>query len=197
MRFLLSTFLILAPAIAQAAEVNHAYTKLEDSNCRTTAEYEAGASSMCQGFGGVWFEVNDGDARISVSFGVDPEKDPQDRRFESFSSFNNINNVIEWRYREDVDGGRPFATILRWFVSFSHDGMTHKDGQILVVSQVGDGEIPGCVVGYVDALVNKDANQLARNVADTVAPNFVCGEDAPEYYGETGRLSGNPMRPSE
>ena len=36
-----------------------------------------------------------------------------ERKFESFGSFNSINDVVEWRFRDDVNGGRPYAAILR------------------------------------------------------------------------------------
>ena len=49
------------------------------------------------------------------------------------------------------------------------------------------------MVGYVDALVNKDANVMARMIADTLAEQFECGVDQAVYHGETGRLSGPPM----
>ena len=201
MRFTAIALLPLFTFSAQAADVGSAYTKLEDAGCRTVAEYEAGATSYCRGFRDVWFRIDDGDARISVNYGIDPDAPPeQGRRWESFQSFNNINNVIEWRYRDDMDGGRPFAAILRWLLSFpnSNDGgATFSQGQLLVISRVGDGDEPGCVVGYVDALVNKNANQLARDVADSLAADFECGVDAPDYHGEVGRLSGRPTRPSE
>jgi len=201
MRFIAFALLSLIPAAAQAAEVKSAYTKLEDAGCKTVAEYEAGATSYCKGFRDVWFRIDDGDARISVTYGIDPEGPPeQERRWESFQSFNSISDVVEWRYRDDVNGGRPFAAILRWLISVRRDSgeaIERKTGQVLVVSRVGDENGPGCFVGYVDALVNKNANQMARDIADTMAADFVCGVDEPVYHGETGRLSGRPMLPRE
>jgi hypothetical protein len=199
MRFTAIALLSLFTFSAEAADVGSAYTKLEDAGCRTVAEYEAGATSYCKGFRDVWFRIDDGDARISVTYGIDPDAPPeQDRRWESFQSFNNINNVVEWRYSENVNGGRPFAAILRWLISFPNNddgGATHKQGQVLVVSRIADESGPGCFVGYVDALVNRNANQMARDVADTMAADFNCGVDEPVFHGETGRLSGRPMRP--
>mgnify|MGYP001814050919 CR=1 FL=1 len=62
---------------AQAADIGSAYTKLEDAGCRTVAEYEAGATSYCRGFRDVWFRIDDGDARISVTYGIDPDAPPE------------------------------------------------------------------------------------------------------------------------
>ncbi len=198
MRSLLMPILALF-ATAAAAENQSAYTKITDEKCRVAAEYEAGATSLCEGHAGVWFRIDDGDARVSVIFGVDPDE-PVDSRpwFESFENFNNINDVIEWRHRGD---DKPFAAILRWLISISRDGgANYKTGQVLVVSRVGDGAgsgSRGCVVGYVDALVNGNANQMAREIADTLAADFRCGVDEPAWHGETGRLSSRPMRSVE
>jgi hypothetical protein len=193
---------LLIPTALQAAELKSAYTKIEDKSCRIVAEYEAGATSYCEGYGDIWFRIDDGDARISVTYGIDPDEPAEtERRFESFGNFNSINDVIEWRYRDGVDGGRPFAAILRWLISVPEpggDGVERVTGQVLVVSRVGD-EVGGkrdlgCVVGYVDALVNPGASQMARDIADSLAADFTCGVDEPAYHGKTGRLSGQPMR---
>lgn len=198
MRFIPLVPLLLVPALAHAAEVRNAYTKIDDSDCKLVAEYEAGATSYCEGYGNIWLRIDDGDSRVSVTYGIDPEEPAEtDRKFESFGSFNSINDVIEWRYRDDVDGGRPYAAILRWLISVRRDSgedIAWDTGQVLVVSRVADENSPGCVVGYVDALVNSDANAMAREVADTLAASFRCGVDEPAYHGKTGRLSGQPMR---
>ncbi len=198
MRIFISFCLGLLPFAADAADIGSAYSKIEDDNCRLVAEYEAGATSVCEGHAGIWIRIDDGDARVSVIFGVDPDADPElGRRFESFQSFNNIGDVIEWRFR---DGERPFAAILRWLISVhqdTDDSNERKTGQVLVISRVSDDSGPGCVVGYVDALVNKDANVMARKIADTMAADFQCDVDEPVYHGETGRLSGRPMRSTQ
>ncbi|MCP4383117.1 MAG: hypothetical protein GY798_17125, partial [Hyphomicrobiales bacterium] len=68
----------------------------------------------------------------------------------------------------------PFATILRFFPDLG-DGET---GQVLVITKLGgSGQI--CHVGYVDALANPQANALARQIADNVAPLFDCQADQP------------------
>jgi hypothetical protein len=198
MRFLALAPLFLVPAVAQAAESRSAYTKIDDSACKLVAEYEAGATSYCEGHDGIWLRVDDGDARVSVTYGIDLDEPAEaDRKFESFGSFNSVNDVVEWRFRDDINGGRPYAAILRWLVSVRRDSggdIAWDTGQVLVVSRVADADRPGCVVGYVDALVNPGANGMAREIADTLAADFQCGVDEPVYHGETGRLSGQPMR---
>ena len=89
---------------------------------------------------------------------------------------------------------RPVAAILRFFVSNTDPvtGGTPKKlkGQVLVVAKVASpAEGKSCVVGLVDALSNKDANQKARDVADQMADGFRCGQDQPGYYGLRGALA--------
>ena len=109
--------------------------------------------------------------------------------------FNQTNDTVEWR----LSGGRPFATILRWFIENSNPDTGAPDeahrGQVLVVSRVAQpGEGGACVVGYVDALANPNANEMARNVADTLAADFTCMSDTPVYHGQRGPLAGDPVR---
>ncbi len=40
--------------------------------------------------------------------------------------------------------------------------------------------------GYVNALINPDANLIAREVADNAAPGFVCRQDTALDYGLIG-----------
>ena len=54
-------------------------------------------------------------------------------------------------------------------------------GQVLVVSQIEEGN--SCHIAYVDALANKDANELARAAADK-AGDFDCANDEPEVIGK-------------
>jgi len=50
------------------------------------------------------------------------------------------------------------------------------------------------VVGYIDARANKNANAIARNVADKFARNFKCGTDTPKFHGKRGESAGTPSR---
>ena len=72
---------------------------------------------------------------------------------------------------------RLFYVILR----NSGDG---KKGEILVVTKVNDKE--GCHVAYIDALANKNANVIARNASDNIAPLFRCGHQQPIRLGRVG-----------
>ena len=58
-------------------------------------------------------------------------------------------------------------------------------GQLLVVTKLGgSGQI--CQIGIVDALVNPDANVIAREVADNGADAFDCAAEEPLRFGLAG-----------
>lgn len=186
----LVSFLILivvSPAMAQES----AYTKLNlETDCVFHSQYEQGASGYCVGYKGYPVHLDEGDLRQMVRFGHVAKLRSQ---WESFSPFNRINDTIEWR----LGNGQPYAAILRWFIENSNDNGEYTkalEGQVLVISKVADHNSPvSCVVGYVDARSNKNANQLARDVADTLSRNFACGKDKAEFHGARGKLTGQPV----
>ena len=173
------------------AQDESAYTKIDlDKTCKFYSTYEAGGSARCAGFRDYPIYFAEGDLRQMVRFGHVPEEAP---RWESFGEFNRINDTVEWR----INDGIPHAAILRWFIE-NTDNETgsvtpETTGQVLVISTVGEPHnSKSCVAGYVDARANPGANEIAREVADTTARNFVCGEDRPKFHGKRGPFSGQP-----
>ena len=63
-------------------------------------------------------------------------------------------------------------------------------GSTLVVTRLGEGGV--CHVGYVDGNANKNANELAREIADKHVRMFVCGKDKPIMLGEQGPSFSGP-----
>jgi hypothetical protein len=194
------TSLLLAAAFAAsagtvAAANESAYSERNLDACKTLSEEEEGGSIslQCGGYKDLAVTFKEGDLRQSQAYGP-ISKAYLDEAFESFGPFNHTNATIEWRLGAD---GAPFATIVRWFVSdpeTTSETDTRYD-QILVVSTVATTDNPtSCVVGYVDALQNKDANTLARKVADEEAPGFICGKSEPQWRGLQGKLTGMAMR---
>ncbi len=191
MKLFASSLLVLLLSIGNASAAESAYTKINfEKTCVFHSEYEQGASAYCTGYKGYPVHFDEGDLRQMVRFGHVASLNNQ---WESFGQFNRINDTIEWRLRD----GKPFATILRWFIENpDSDGVPSKkvEGQVLVVSKVADHENPtSCVVGYVDARANKSANVLARKLADERAESFVCASDKPQIIGKKGRYFGNPV----
>lgn len=135
----------------------------------------AHARLVCPGPGEMSVMLSDDDGRVSLDYTVEARFGP----WESFRRFNNVSRTIEWR-RQYLDGGMvPFATVHRW-----HIGPKTQQRQILVISTVARhaGE-ESCMVGYVETADTREANQVARRVADYVAPGFDCGNDRPRGFG--------------
>ena len=195
MRFPLLTActLVALAAPVQADAITSVYTKLDFTNgCEPVERVDEGesVSLLCRGYRDYPVHFAEGDLRQAVQFGfVDPARQ---RVWQSFAQWNRVSTTVEWRLRD----GRPFAAILRWFIENTDDaGSADPDrvGQVLVVSRVGSrSDRQACVVGYVDALANRNANQLARDVADAEAADFICKADQTEFHGRRGRKSGNP-----
>jgi hypothetical protein len=179
----LAAFAVLVSS-GPALSAESAYQPLNEADCPRVASDEVGATFFCHGPDGTPFLVTEGDARMSVTFGgVGPGTLVA---FQSFGSFNSLGEKIEWR----MEDGVAVATILRWLIDAGEEG---TEGQVLVVSKVGTGSSPGCVAAYVDALANPDANELAREAADRIAPNVDCAIHMPFYYGVRGPSAGEPM----
>lgn len=127
------------------------------------------------------------DERITVHYG-DPATATTARGWESFAPFNDVADTVEWR----LDArGKPFAAIQRFLISTGDEmpgsAKAQVKGQVLVISKIGQPqEASGCVAGLVDALSNVDANDLARRIADDLAPGFACGRDKAVYHGKRG-----------
>jgi hypothetical protein len=176
---LLLALLALTPA-AQAAD--SVYTKVNfDADCREEQSDDTGGSWTCKGYGDYAIKFAEGDLRQSAFYG---ELGPwyEKGAFETFTGFNNARETIEWR----MQAGVPVATIRRWHVSpgTKDNGDPLPEAQVLVVSKVGQkGVGDACVVGYVEATANKDANEIARKVADEQAAGFRCREIKPKWHG--------------
>jgi hypothetical protein len=189
----LISLLFVTALAASAAKANEsAYSDRNLDACKTLSQEEEGSSITleCAGYKNFSVYFKEGDLRQSQAYGP-VSKAYLDEAFESFGPFNHTNAKIEWR----IAKGKPVATIVRWFVSDPEatSGADTRYGQILVVSTIATAANPtSCVVGYVDALENKDANTLARTVADDEALDFACGVSEPQWHGSRGKLAGEP-----
>lgn len=185
--------LVALCALPQGALANDStYTDLDLDKCKTVASDDMGAIMLCRGYRDYDVHFAEGDLRQSVFYGP-LDKKLQEQAFESFEPFNHIGTKIEWR----LDGsGKPFATILRWFVeNVGPEGVPTEasTGQVLVVSRVAQqADGLGCVVGYVDALANPNANELARKFADDEAKDFACGYQEATWKGKRGDKAADP-----
>lgn len=179
-RIIASCTLGLFTATAFAGEISSEYTKLDTArDCTVFAAASEGdgdwANLTCNGFRGFPVLIYYGDLRESLHYGFPPSGDLAPR-WESFGGFNSTGDTIEWRLEDSDNGPKPFATIHRWTVSdINSDG----EIQVLVVEKVASLGHDGCVVGYVVATGNANANEQAREVADQYARDFGCQVDEP------------------
>lgn len=174
-------FLVSIPAAALAN--SSAYSDLHPNleGCQTILADDDGGIWQCPGFEAYPVYFKEGHLRTSAFFGPIVQV-LIDSGFETFGPFNGPGSKIEWRLNS---AGRPFAAILRYHVSDPEGAETA--GQVLVVSRVAQPEDGlSCVVGYVDARANRNANELARQVADEDAADFACGYNEAVWYGERG-----------
>lgn len=179
-----------------AGEISSEYTKLNtETDCTvfsTAAEGDGDwANLTCNGYRGYPILIYYSDLRESLHYGFPPPGDLAPK-WESFGGFNSTSDTIEWRIETGESGPRPFATIHRWMVSdVSGDG----EIQVLVVEKVAGPGGDGCVVGYVVATGNSNANQAARDVADEYARDFSCSLD--EQVVHEGSVTLPPVFVSE
>lgn len=179
--------LLLPSGMALAGE--SLFTKLDLDSCKTLEEQDGGVVLSCAGLKNIPVTYKEGDLRASVFYGPINE-DYQNGAFETFSAFNSVNTTVEWR----LEDKRPIAAILRFFISNPDPETGEPDekrkGQVLVITKVaGPKTGRSCVVGMVDALAEPNANEKAQDVADLVAPIFLCGINQPRYFGARGNTA--------
>lgn len=161
---------------AQAQRISSIYTEADLSDCLTftTADVANGIprQAVCPGYGGYPVLVLATSNRESVYYGFPPHREFVSR-WASFSDPNRMGETIEWRVLTEGERSIPVAAIQRWFI----DDPNHSGAavEVLVVRKVGQiGEWQGCIVGYVVATGNADANRKAREIADAKAHENDC-----------------------
>lgn len=179
----LGVFAVLAAPVA-AQTIESAYTDLDVDKCRHTpgtAEEDYGVWH-CKGYAGIPVRVSAGDQRTQISYGFNAKRQLAART--TFANFNSEGSKIEWRIETRADGKKvAFATILPWNITYSNDNGDPVHGQIFVVTRLGSSV---CHVGYVDGQANKNANELARKIADENARRFDCKKNKAIVLGERG-----------
>jgi len=178
-----------ATSHAAGRSMDSAYTKFSIERCshRAGRDVEDYGEWRCQGLDGITVLINAGDQRMTMSFGSRARNEPA--AAQTLQGFNGIDpGRIEWRVaRQPGRRSQPFAAIVRWSTLLVDErgvaGRSAK-GRVLVVTRLGPGGV--CHIGYVDALANANANELARKIADERAASFRCDTDKPVIVGETG-----------
>jgi hypothetical protein len=165
MRLILTAAALMLSINVSGAESVYTSPNL-DTDCAVVETNEVGGTWKCKGFKDypVWF--SEGDARQSVFIGHVGDW-YQKGAWESFGQFNHYGGTVEWV----LENGAPFAAVTRFFVQNSEDTPSKNEGQVLVISKVGQpGAGEACVIGYV------------------------CRRDEPVYHGIKGPTAGEPYR---
>ncbi|HEX2216019.1 MAG TPA: hypothetical protein VHG27_04900 [Xanthobacteraceae bacterium] len=170
-----------SPLVAQTFDSVYTDLNVEQCGHRPGTQPEDHGYWRCNGYAGIPIRVAASDQRMYMSFGRKAADQPA--AGQTFPSFNNVYKArIEWRRKKTGDNATPFAAIVRWNVKIDDDDRPSR-GRVLVVTRLGERV---CHVGYVDALANKDANAVARRLADEHAAHFDCGKDKRIVLGERG-----------
>jgi hypothetical protein len=191
---LVLTGLAVAPFASRAAPqpiVVSSYSSLAAANCwiEGPGRVEDSPTRVCRGKATLVVLVSKDDKRETVSVGhnrIEAAKEPAAQTF--FGPFNSALPAIEWR----LAGNNPFAMIQRWRIADIVDRTISNGGgpdakPLLVVSRLPPGGV--CPVAFVDAEVNPDADELARQAADQIARDFTCGTDQAKVLGTPGRAA--------
>jgi hypothetical protein len=183
---------VIGTASGQTAQNISIYTSTAEKDCRIveagTAD-DGGGTRVCRGPSGLVVVVSEGDLRETVSVGRHRKAAANEPAAqERFGPFNSTTPTIEWRL--PGKDKPPYALIQRWHLADIED--EGKDGrpiakQLLVVTRLSPG--PVCRVAYVDVKANSNANDLAREAADTIARDFRCGTDKVKVIGNSGRAT--------
>ncbi|HUH76817.1 MAG TPA: hypothetical protein VLZ53_05590 [Devosia sp.] len=158
------------------AAFTSAYTEIDLDQCLVLDADDFFVSWACPGYKGYPLKVIQGDLRFTLSYGFNVDREP---RPISLPPFNHLGDQLEWRLSNAKARWLPVATIVRYFTQ--NPDTTEQTNQVLVVTQLVEGNT--CPIAYIDALANSNANELARQAADS-AGDFVCATDEVARIGE-------------
>ena len=157
---------VLISVPATAGKITSAYTIYDLGKCQRISDpsEEFSGGYICKGFKGNSIYWAEGDLRAGLGFGKKPATYCSVRQ--TFGGFNTVDSTVEWR----LDGGKPFATIQRWRVSFD-PGNAEKIKTWLVVTRLESSN--SCIVAAIEGSLPK-SNEKARAAADGFARTFNC-----------------------
>lgn len=179
-RYLLGSILAVVPvSVGAAAQGNDSVYVPMFENCDTRqAEDEPIYFSDCPGYGEWMVFVVAAEHGASVSYSDRGLHTQWAEGPPRIGPFQDLGTVMEWRLNAD---GEAFATIYRSLFFGYQAG--RDEGQYLTVSALRpDGLVGGCHVVYVEAATQPGANQIARDAADMLAPDWQCGVDEPVVF---------------
>lgn len=179
---------IAALPLAPAAARDSLYTSLKPPACKSltgktpaqVAEHEALPYS-CPGIAGWTVFLTYHGTNVTAALARDGGPKPAAQLGAPFD----IGPRMEWRGTGAGRGFKADTVIVRLTTQLDAMG---KTGSVLAVAKIGPDGI--CLAGVVDAQANRDANTLARGIADDPGlPGFRCGTDLPRVVGPQTELT--------
>lgn len=178
---ILSWMFVIAVQAYSADAAQSRFTSIANKDCKfAPIGHEPGEEDdqfkTCPGLGGTKTVVNAFETRVRIGFRWPNGGHPKKVIWvvEAWSA----GFVIDWRGAKEPKGFLPYAAIVR--MKFARDGGPEVGDQVLAVIRVRHDD--ACVMGAVDAGANRNANELAREIADA-RPSFICGRDKPVIGG--------------
>lgn len=169
----------LAPAANAVQQAKSRYSTIELGKCRASG----GKAWLCDGLPGYPVYVARDGGRTFLSAG--PGGASRRAARQSLDAANTVfdgkspRTAVEWRFVIRDKRVVPYATIVRYFTQTAGGR-----GEVVVVTRVSDQDT--CQVARIDALANRDAMVLARDIADRQARTFDCRQD-PMNIGAAGK----------
>ena len=194
-RLAVFALVVFASSPVAAQTIESAFSDFDLKKCRHIpgqVEEDYG-EWRCKGYGGMPVWMGAGDQRVMISFGPRAKEEPA--AHQTLASFNGEGKTIEWRIEKGANQKRPFAAIMRWSTTKPDDKGDQIRGEVLVVTRLPPGAV--CHVGYVDGRANRNANELAREIADKHAREFHCRKDTAVMLGAIGPGFSEPADFSE
>ena len=172
MRILITAGLLAAGFSATAHANDSAYVRVFENCTMTESQEDPVTFSDCAGYGDWMVYIVAGEHGVAVAYSDRGRQAQWTRNPPRVGIFQDLGQVSEWRLD---DAGTAFATIQRSIFTGYEEG---DGGQYLTVTALrASGPVGGCHVAYVEASQQPGANQIARDAADYLAPDWQCGVD--------------------
>ncbi|MFO1034065.1 MAG: hypothetical protein U1E15_08360 [Hyphomicrobiales bacterium] len=178
-----AAILFLLSATPALAGNSSAYTTYKLDSCKVIEKNggveEASDVWLCQGYQGkldysfVYFE---GDLRGFMPMGRNARN--HCAATQTFNHFNSAGDTVEWRLKD----GKPIAAIVRWTVSYDPED-SEKTKTWLVVTKLEKKN--SCHMAFVEGAY-PNANEKARDLADSLAGSFTCKGSKAVFVANAG-----------
>ena len=176
---LIAILALSAPACSQPVQGanDSVYVRVFDNCTSRAVEDEEVVYSDCAGHGEWTVHILAGQHGIAAAYSPRGKEVQWSESPPRAGVFQDFGDVMEWRLDAS---GEAFATVYRSIFTGFEPG---DGGEYLTVSALRTaGDLGACHVAYIEAAQQPDANQIARDAADYLAPDWQCGVDEPIVF---------------